>query len=86
MTRGTIIVLVIILGVLGFSLWTLLPLDSDRFGRQGLRLGLDLVGGVDLLYRVELPPDATEPAPEDIRRAVQTIELRIDRCGVVERG
>lgn len=83
MTRANTIVLVIILAIFAFSLWTLLPLDSDRFGREGLRLGLDLVGGVHLVYQVDIPPDSENTADE-IHRAVQTIQRRIDKYGVAE--
>ena len=52
MTRNSLIVLVVILMFFGFALWALLPIDAERLGRQGLNLGLDLVGGV-VLCQVE---------------------------------
>jgi len=35
--------------LVGFSIWAIAPLDSDRFGRKGLTLGLDLKGGAYLV-------------------------------------
>ncbi len=167
MTRKNIIVLVIILLIFGFSLWTLLPLQStvelvyqaqysdnatpeektaimseallsiqhsidastakgtveetgddriivglsglndtdyakqligninnftiieeevrgERLGRAGLRLGLDLQGGVHLLYEADL--SSIEPGSEaDIMKGIESvIRNRIDPLGVTE--
>lgn len=167
MTRKNIIVLVIILVVFGFSLWTLLPLQStaelvyqaqysdnatpeektaimadgllaiqqsidasttegtveelegdrimvelsglndtdyakqlvgdidnftiieedvsgERLGRAGLRLGLDLQGGLHLLYRADL--SSVEPGSEaDIMEGIESVlRRRIDPLGVTE--
>jgi protein-export membrane protein SecD len=85
MTRNNIIVLVIILIIFGFSLWTILPIDGERLGRKGLNLGLDLVGGVHLVYQADFADNATaESKDADMKRAVLTIEQRIDKYGVTE--
>jgi len=56
-----------------------------RLGRQGLRLGLDLVGGVHLVYRADFPEGATsEEKNNDMERALLTIQKRIDKYGVAE--
>ncbi len=55
------------------------------FGRKEMRLGLDLVGGVHLVYQAQFPEGATpEDKARDMSRALATIENRIDRYGVTE--
>jgi protein-export membrane protein SecD len=85
MTRNNAIVLVIILLVFGFALWTILPVDSERLGRKGLNLGLDLVGGVHLVYQADFTENATGGEKNaDMQRALLTIEKRINKYGVTE--
>jgi protein-export membrane protein SecD len=85
MTRNNTIVMIIILIIFGLSLWTILPIESERLGRAGLHLGLDLVGGVDLVYQADFSSNATtEQKNSDMDRAVITIQRRIDKYGVAE--
>jgi protein-export membrane protein SecD len=85
MTRRNVITFIIILIIFGFALWAVLPLQGERLGRQGLRLGLDLVGGVHLVYEADFPEDASgEEQARDMDRALMTIERRIDKYGVTE--
>jgi preprotein translocase subunit SecD len=85
MSRSTSITVIIILVIFAFCAWAILPLQSDRFGRQGLHLGLDLVGGVDLVYQAEFSDNATSAQKKaDMERAVLTIEKRINKYGVAE--
>jgi len=85
MVRRNILVITIILVLFGFALWTILPIGGERFGRQGMRLGLDLVGGVHLVYQAQFPEGATgEEKARDMDRALDTIQRRIDKYGVTE--
>jgi len=85
MTRKNIITFLLILIILGFALWAILPLQGERFGRQGLHLGLDLVGGVHLVYQADFPEDASaEDQAAAMERALMTIERRINKYGVSE--
>jgi len=85
MSRKNITVLVIILLLFGLALGTVLPVDAERFGRKGLHLGLDLMGGVHLVYQADFPEGATgEEKTRDIGRALDTIRMRIDKYGVTE--
>ncbi len=85
MSKKTIALLSIILIIFALAVWILVPLNSDRFGRQGMRLGLDLVGGVHLVYRIDFPEGATsDEKSAAVERALTTIEQRIDRYGVAE--
>ena len=83
MTRTNTIVLLVILIVFAFALWTVLPIDAEKLGRKGMHLGLDLVGGVHLVYEAEVTDNATELA-RSMSRTVITIQKRIDKYGVAE--
>jgi protein-export membrane protein SecD len=83
MTRKNVIISGVILVIFVLSLWVLLPVDSERFGRKGLHLGLDLVGGVHLVYQADVTENTTELA-RNMDRAVATIQKRIDKYGVAE--
>ena len=85
MTRKNSIVLIIILIIFSLSLWVVLPPEGERLGRQGMRLGLDLVGGSHLVYQAQFPEGATsEEKARDLERALDTIQRRIDKYGVTE--
>jgi preprotein translocase subunit SecD len=82
--RRTIYLLVFILILFGFALWSVVPLDRNVFGREGLRLGLDLAGGSYLVYQADL--SGIEPGTEgQIMDGVKgVIERRINALGVTE--
>jgi len=86
MPRNNTIILMLILAIFIFALWTVLPLNAERFGRKGLHLGLDLVGGVYLVYQADFAENATEESQRTntINMAVITIQKRIDKYGVTE--
>ncbi len=83
MTRKNAITLLVILAIFGFALWAILPVDSERLGRKGLHLGLDLVGGVHLVYEADATENATE-LDKNMKRVITTIQKRIDKYGVAE--
>jgi preprotein translocase subunit SecD len=83
--RRNTVVLIFILLLLGFSLWSIIPLDSERLGRQGLSLGLDLKGGSHLVYRADLSKKDPEQTDEDAMRGViDKIKRRVNIYGVTE--
>ncbi|MCK4863214.1 MAG: protein translocase subunit SecD, partial [Dehalococcoidales bacterium] len=83
MTRKNAITLLVILAIFGFALWAILPVDSEKLGRKGLHLGLDLVGGVHLVYEADATENATE-LDRNMKRVITTIQKRIDKYGVAE--
>jgi preprotein translocase subunit SecD len=77
--------LIFILVLFGFCLWSIVPLDRTVFGRQGLTLGIDLNGGYDLLYSVNL--SEKDPALTDAQALASvklTIERRVNAFGITE--
>jgi len=82
MLRRNTLASIIILVIFVFAICALVyPL----FGRKELRLGLDLVGGVHLVYEAQFPEGATaEEKARDMDRALATIENRINKYGVTE--
>ena len=81
--------LLFILALLGASVWVLTPSGSSVLDRDsadlGLRLGLDLKGGTQLVYRGQFSENATG-SDKDFKMdgVAKSIETRINRYGVVE--
>lgn len=84
MTRKTTVVLVVILAIFAFALWALLPVEGERFGRQGIRLGLDLQGGIHMVYQADLSEVESGKEAEAISGAIAVIKKRVDVLGVTE--
>jgi len=82
--RGSVYLLIFILALVGFALWSVVPLDRNVFGREGLRLGLDLAGGSYLVYQADVSD--IEPGNRDeIMDGVKgVIERRINALGITE--
>jgi len=76
--------LIFILALFGFALWSIVPLDRNVFGREGLRLGLDLAGGSYLVYQTNvsgIEPDNRDEIMEGVKGV---IERRINALGITE--
>ncbi len=84
MRRRTVYLLIFILVLFGFALWSVVPLDRNAFGREGLRLGLDLAGGSYLVYQADLSD--VEPANKDemMDGVKGVVERRINALGITE--
>ncbi len=76
--------MIFILALFGFALWSIVPLDRNAFGREGLRLGLDLKGGTYLVYQTDVSD--IEPGTEDdiMQGMKEVIERRINALGITE--
>jgi preprotein translocase subunit SecD len=76
--------LIFILALFGFALWSIVPVNTKLLGSNGLRLGLDLKGGSYLVYQADL--SGIEPGTEnEIMDGVKgVIEKRINALGVTE--
>ena len=85
MKKGNVYLLILILLLFGFALWAVVPLDSERLGRQGLTLGLDLKGGSHLVYQADLAQKDPAQSDDDAMRGVlDKIERRVNAYGVTE--
>jgi preprotein translocase subunit SecD len=84
MIRGRTWVLLIIIVIFAFALWVLLPIEGERLGRKGIQFGLDLEGGVRLVYQADL--SQVEPGTESdvIDGVIAVITNRINPLGVTE--
>jgi len=82
MARRESWIFLIILIILAFCLWVLIPIDSERFARKGIQYGLDLQGGVRLIYQVQVPPD--QKAKTVIGDVIAVIANRVNPLGVSE--
>jgi preprotein translocase subunit SecD len=82
--RGTVYLLIFILALFGFTLWSIVPLDRNVFGREGLRLGLDLAGGTYLVYQANVTDIKPENRDEIMEGVKGVIERRINALGITE--
>ncbi|HEX8054101.1 MAG TPA: protein translocase subunit SecD [Thermoleophilaceae bacterium] len=75
----------IILGIVGvlLTLAALVILPPSPVSKE-TRLGLDLKGGVELVYQARPTPKAPKITPEAINDAISTIRKRTDSLGVSE--
>jgi len=77
--KGNVYLLILILLLFGFALWAVVPLDSERLGRQGLTLGLDLRGGSHLVYEADLSQKDPSQSDDDAMQGVLgKIERRVN--------
>ncbi len=79
--RKNLLVLIIILAIFGFSVSTLL---TPMFGREAMRLGLDLQGGIHMVYQADFSSVRPDMEAEAIDGAIAVIEKRINVLGVTE--
>lgn len=84
MLRRNSWVLITIIVVFALALWVLLPIEGERFGRRGIQFGLDLEGGVRLVYQADL--SGVTPGTEDeiMDGVLSVIANRINPLGVTE--
>ena len=84
MPRRNTLLLIIILALFASALWILLPLEAERFGRQGIPLGLDLKGGIHMVYKADLSSVEPGSETEAIEGVIAVIKNRINPLGVTE--
>jgi len=74
--RGHLLVLLLVLG--------LIVVSALVIANKPTRLGLDLKGGVELVYQGQPTGQVTEVSGDDIERSIEIIRERIDKLGVAE--
>jgi preprotein translocase subunit SecD len=83
--RRSVYLLIFVLALFGFALWSIVPINTKLLGPGGLRLGLDLRGGSQLLYEADLSmkdPDVTDA--EAMASVIAKIQRRVDQYGAAE--
>ncbi|MCS6906382.1 MAG: protein translocase subunit SecD [Anaerolineales bacterium] len=84
MTRNMILSLVAIFIILALSIYLVLPTTTSFLGRPIVtKLGLDLVGGQQVVLQVDLPENAV-PDRDLLVKASQIVENRVNGLGVAE--
>ena len=74
-----------IIVIFALALWVLFPIEGERFGRQGIQFGLDLEGGVRLVYQADLSSLGPDEDPgEMMDGVVKIIANRVNPLGVTE--
>ncbi len=74
-----------IIVIFALALWVLFPIEGERFGRQGIQFGLDLEGGVRLVYQADFPPDTPDAEKDELMDGVaKIIGNRVNPLGVTE--
>jgi len=83
--RKNVYLLIFILALFGFALWSILPVGTKLLGPDGITLGLDLRGGSQLLYEADL--SMKDPALTDadaMASVIDKIRRRVDQYGAAE--
>lgn len=84
MRRRNTIVFILLLIVFALALTVVLPIDNGILGKRGIKLGLDLQGGIHLVYQANLSQVAPADQPSAIDGAVAILSNRINPMGVTE--
>ena len=79
--RRNLSILALVLGLLVLALLIIIPSSPIE---KKTRLGLDLKGGVELIYEGRPTPQVPEVTPQAIDDAIETIRKRTDALGVSE--
>ena len=85
MSRNNLLVLLTIIVIFVLALLIVLPVDKGILGRKGIVLGLDLQGGIYLVYQADLSGVEPGEEAEIIDGVVAVISNRINPLGVPSR-
>jgi preprotein translocase subunit SecD len=77
-------ILLILVIVFAFCMWVLIPIDGSRFGRKGIQYGIDLQGGVRLVYQADLSQVPESNQKEMMQGVTAVLANRINPLGVTE--
>ena len=77
-------ILLILVIVFAFCAWVLVPIDGERLGRKGIQYGIDLQGGVRLVYQADLSQITASNQKEVMQGVAAVLADRINPLGVTE--
>ena len=85
MKKRDTVLLAFIVVLIGLSLAAILPVRTNLLGPDGLRLGLDLSGGSQLLYKADLSKkDPSVSDEQAMASAIEKIQRRVNEFGAAE--
>ncbi len=84
MIRRNPLVFLVVVIVFILAALVVLPVDEGTLGGKGLRYGLDLQGGVHIIYQADLSSIEAGGKDEALKGAVAIIENRVNPLGVTE--
>ena len=84
MNRKNLLVVALILIIFLLAILVVLPVDKGLLGGKGVLLGLDLQGGIHLVYKADLSSVESGKEAEIIDGVVTVIANRINPLGVTE--
>ena len=84
MLRRNTIVFIIVLLLLALALCVVLPINEGLLGKKAMRLGLDLQGGIHMVYQADLSSVDPENKEDVIDGVIAVLGNRINPLGVTE--
>lgn len=82
--RRNNIVFILILILFALAIAVVLPMEGGTLFGRGVRFGLDLQGGIHLVYKADLSQVASGQANQAMDSAIAVIQKRVDVFGVTE--
>lgn len=83
MRKNTLVSLIVFL-VFVLALAVVFPIKEGLLGKRAIRLGLDLQGGVHIVYKADLSSVAPGEEAKAIEGAIAILENRVNPLGVTE--
>ena len=84
MARRNGIVFLILLVIFALALFVVFPVDKGILGQKGVRLGLDLQGGIHVVYQADLSSVKPGTEKDVLQGVVDVLTLRVNPLGVTE--
>lgn len=84
MARRNNLVLIILLIVFALAMLVVIPIDKGILGQKGTRLGLDLQGGIHVVYQADMSKVAPGGQKEALQGVVDVLTNRVNPLGVTE--
>ena len=88
--KNTFVIIVLLTLLIGYiAAFGFKHLGGEFKGAEGMRLGIDIKGGVDVAFKPKVPegqdPNTWKPTDKEMEAARTVIETRLDAQGVVDR-
>lgn len=84
MARRNTLVFIAVMIIFILAALVVLPIDEGALGKKGIRLGLDLQGGIHIVYRADLSMIESGGEKEALEGAKEILENRVNPLGVTE--